>query len=496
MLRSAIRTSSFLRKELVEVLRQPRLVLTLVLGPFAILALFGAGLQDFDPPVRTILVAPAGSGIAAAVERFAEQAERDQRIIVDRVTADQEAALAALRRGEVQLVAVFPDDAEELVRADEQAPITSYHNLIDPIETQAIELFSRSAADQVNKQVLEAAIAAGQEDAVPLTARLTTAQAQVSALRLALEAGDQAAAQQEQGAVAAEVQALGAAVLPIAGILAAVQGDGGASLTPAMTAALGRLDGLAQASGRAAQLEQVAALEQDLVLLTTALGDFTTLSPEVVVSPFTAVAERVTETEVRLSDFYAPAVVVLLLQHLLISFIGLSVVREDQLGTTELFRVAPLSALEALLGKYLAYAILGGGVSGALLALMVFVLGVPLLAPWGTLALGVAAVVFASIGLAFVIALLSRSDSQAVQYAMLVLLASVFLGGFLLSLTRFTPALRGLSTALPPTHGIEALRTIMLRGSPATTQVAILGGMGAGLFALSWLLMRRRMYRG
>jgi predicted Na+-dependent transporter len=41
--RSIIRTLSFPRKEIVEILRQPRLVLTLVLGPFLILLLVGVG---------------------------------------------------------------------------------------------------------------------------------------------------------------------------------------------------------------------------------------------------------------------------------------------------------------------------------------------------------------------------------------------------------------------------------------------------------------------
>ena len=40
---ASIRSSSFLRKEIYEILRQPRLVATLVLGPFLILFLFGIG---------------------------------------------------------------------------------------------------------------------------------------------------------------------------------------------------------------------------------------------------------------------------------------------------------------------------------------------------------------------------------------------------------------------------------------------------------------------
>ncbi len=44
--RGIIRSSSFFRKEIFEILRQPRLVATLVLGPFLILFIFGIGYRD------------------------------------------------------------------------------------------------------------------------------------------------------------------------------------------------------------------------------------------------------------------------------------------------------------------------------------------------------------------------------------------------------------------------------------------------------------------
>jgi len=41
--RGIIRASSFFRKEIFEILRQPRLVATLVMGPFLILLIFDIG---------------------------------------------------------------------------------------------------------------------------------------------------------------------------------------------------------------------------------------------------------------------------------------------------------------------------------------------------------------------------------------------------------------------------------------------------------------------
>ena len=50
-----IRSQTFVRKELVEILRQPRLLALLVVGPFVLLLLFGTGYSQHDPaahPVR------------------------------------------------------------------------------------------------------------------------------------------------------------------------------------------------------------------------------------------------------------------------------------------------------------------------------------------------------------------------------------------------------------------------------------------------------------
>ena len=54
--------------------------------------------------------------------------------------------------------------------------------------------------------------------------------------------------------------------------------------------------------------------------------------------------------------FFAPAVLALVLQHMGVTLTAMSLVRERLSGAMDLFRVAPLRALELLIGKYLAYA--------------------------------------------------------------------------------------------------------------------------------------------
>ena len=84
-----------------------------------------------------------------------------------------------------------------------------------------------------------------------------------------------------------------------------------------------------------------------------------------------------------MTDWYAPAAVILMLQQFGIAFGALTFVRERQLGIVDIFRVAPVNAAETLVGKYLAFLAIGGGIGALLTALVVTTLDVPIA---GTLA--------------------------------------------------------------------------------------------------------------
>ncbi|HLE14445.1 MAG TPA: ABC transporter permease [Anaerolineales bacterium] len=59
-----------------------------------------------------------------------------------------------------------------------------------------------------------------------------------------------------------------------------------------------------------------------------------------------------------------------------------------------------------------------------------------------------------ALGAGFVISLISQTDTQAVQYTMLLLLASIFFSGFFLDLRLMWEPLSILSRILPATYGI------------------------------------------
>ena len=66
-----LRLISFPSKEIWEVLRQPRLVLTLILGPFLILLLFGVGYTGARPQVKVLMVVPEGAAVRDQIASIA-----------------------------------------------------------------------------------------------------------------------------------------------------------------------------------------------------------------------------------------------------------------------------------------------------------------------------------------------------------------------------------------------------------------------------------------
>jgi ABC-2 type transport system permease protein len=177
-----------------------------------------------------------------------------------------------------------------------------------------------------------------------------------------------------------------------------------------------------------------------------------------------------------------------------VTLTALSLVRERLSGAMDIFRVAPVRALEILVGKYLAYAFFNLVIAAAICALVVFVLHVPLLGTPESVAWVVALLSFASLGLGLLISTVVDSERGAVQLSMLVLLASVFFSGFVLPLDQFIAPLRIAAYSLPVTHGIQLLQDYMLRGGTnAPWELSVLAGIGVVLFVLTWIAVRRNL---
>src|SRR5215212_11229335 len=122
MFKPIIRLLSFFSKEVNEVRRQPKLVLSLLLGPFVILLLFGIGYSGERPKIRTVLVTPPQSLEVVNIDDL-KKAISANFTLVD-ATTDANAAAAMLQSGQTDVVETLPADAEQQLINGQQSTIT------------------------------------------------------------------------------------------------------------------------------------------------------------------------------------------------------------------------------------------------------------------------------------------------------------------------------------------------------------------------------------
>jgi ABC-2 type transport system permease protein len=143
---SIIRSLAFLRKEIIAVWRQPRLMATLVLGPFLILFLFGLWYRDTPEPFRTLVVADEAAAEIADPARIGDALGSGIELVG--VTDDLDGATESLMSGDVDLVLVAPEDGLDALSRGEQAVFSIIHTEIDPVLTGSIDLIGRLSVDR------------------------------------------------------------------------------------------------------------------------------------------------------------------------------------------------------------------------------------------------------------------------------------------------------------------------------------------------------------
>jgi ABC-2 type transport system permease protein len=211
------------------------------------------------------------------------------------------------------------------------------------------------------------------------------------------------------------------------------------------------------------QIDRLNRTTDQIETLHDSVNTFVGIPPEKIISPIRESYTNLRGGAYSLVIFYAPAVLALLIQQLAITLASLGLVRERQMGAFEMFRVSPLKFSQILLGKSLAY-ILYVTIAGVVLTLLLSLLKVPLPTYMGQYLALLVLLATASVGVGLLISASSRTDSQAIQLTMLVLLLSIFFTGFFLPITGFNWPAWIIALFIPMTHAIEGFQDLMLAG--------------------------------
>ena len=163
-------------------------------------------------------------------------------------------------------------------------------------------------------------------------------------------------------------------------------------------------------------------------------------------------------------DFFVPGIMafaVFLLTTLLtlLAFVG-----ERTSGTLDRLTASPMRESEIVAGYGMAFGIIGMLQASLLLivATLVFkvsIVGNPILAY-----LVVALLAVVSVSLGILLSSAAKREAQAVQFLPLIVLPTFLLAGIFWPVEAIPSILRPLSYLFPPTHAVEAMRSVMLRG--------------------------------
>jgi ABC-2 type transport system permease protein len=393
LLKTLNRILSIVGKELVEIIRRPGAILSLILGPFLIMALFGAGFSGYRRPLETVIVIPPESGLPTDADSYKEIAGSGLDLI--EVTTDQARAEVALAAQTLDVVIIAPVDAEKNFKAGQRSKIQVKVNAVDPVDQNYAVFLAHVLERDVNRIIVERIAKEGQS--------------------YALSAG-----------------ASQAAAIP----------------------------------------------------------------PDVVAAPTEAELVNIAPSQPTVVQYFGPAVLALILQHMAVTLIALSIIRERTTGIFELFRVSPISAFEMILGKLVAFGIICSAIAAVTVVLLIGPMHVPMLGDPAFIAGVIGLLILASLGLGLLVAAISDSERQTVQLSLLILLASVFFSGFALAIDQFSQPIRSLVYVLPVTNGIRLLDDLMMRGATtATWQISVLAVSSIAFIAIAWLLLRRAMKR-
>jgi ABC-2 type transport system permease protein len=167
--------------------------------------------------------------------------------------------------------------------------------------------------------------------------------------------------------------------------------------------------------------------------------------------------------EGRTANFIIPGLVAILLQLVGLLFTSMAIVREREKGTMEQLLVTPIEPMGLMLGKLAPYLVISLLEMAIVLAIMRFGFAVPIRGSVAFLFVMATIYLFAILAMGLFISTRAATVPAAQQMAMMLLLPSIFLSGYIFPQAGLPEPLYLLGLLLPATHMISIMRGVVLR---------------------------------
>jgi ABC-2 type transport system permease protein len=160
-----------------------------------------------------------------------------------------------------------------------------------------------------------------------------------------------------------------------------------------------------------------------------------------------------------------PGLVGTILTMTMLIFTALSVTREIERGTMENLLSMPITPFEIMLGKIIPYVMVGVVQATMIIAIGVFLFGVPIYGSLIMLALLSTLFIATNLSIGYTFSTIAQNQLQAMQMALMFFLPNILLSGFMFPFAGMPVWAQWIGEALPLTHFLRIVRAIMLKGS-------------------------------
>jgi len=186
-----------------------------------------------------------------------------------------------------------------------------------------------------------------------------------------------------------------------------------------------------------------------------------------------------------------PGLLAVILTMTMILFTATAIVREKERGNLELLITTPVRSLELMLGKIVPYIFIGVVQTSIILGLGHLVFAVPINGPMLHILGATLMFIAASLTFGLIISTIAKTQLQAMQMTVFVLLPSILLSGFMFPFAGMPGWAQVLGEAVPATHFLLIVRKVMLKGGELADVTVELGALTIILVVISIVAMLR-----
>ncbi|MGJ0396405.1 MAG: ABC transporter permease [Methylocystis sp.] len=221
------------------------------------------------------------------------------------------------------------------------------------------------------------------------------------------------------------------------------------------------------------------------------------------IGPLASLSQNAAPYEMRVHRRYNPAgetrrnivpgLIGTILTMTMLMYTAMSVTREIERGTMEALLAMPILPVEIMLGKIAPYVVVGAVQMATILIFAALLFQVPVVGSLFTLTTLTLLFIVANLSVGYTFSTVAENQLQAMQLTFFFFLPSMLLSGFLFPFYGMPKWAQYVGEALPLTHYLRIVRSVMLKGSTFGDLAIDAGALAAfTLIAMSLAVMRFR----